>query len=313
MHVIFGAGQVGLPLIERLVATGQRVRVVRRRALPIHGAEVVAGDASAPGFCAEVARGATTVFHCLNTEYSAKAWSTALPRLQENLVRAAGNGGARLVVLENLYMLGHPAGPIDDESPVAPVSAKGRIRAELSEALFAAHRRGEVQVVSGRAAHLFGPGVTQSVIGAALYERVLRGRSAQAFGDLESRHSFAYAPDVAAALVQLGAAADDECGRAHVLPAMPPLPTRRFLTQLLHHLRCDVPVTRVPRPMLRLASLFVPIVRELLDMHYEWEREYVVDDSRFRTRFAFEGTPLDEALEATARWATAFFTTPAAA
>lgn len=308
MHVVFGAGQVGLPLIERLVATGQTVRVVRQRAIPVPGAEVVSGDARDPAFCARSARGATTVYHCLNTDYSAGAWSRALPTLQQNLVRAAGSAGARLVVLENLYMLGHPPGPIDDESRIAPQSEKGRIRAELTEALFAAHRRGEVQVVSGRAAHLFGPGVTQSVIGAALYQRVLRGRSAQAFGDLESRHSFAFAPDIATALVHLGTAAHDECGRAHVLPVMPPLPTRLFLAELLRHLQCDVPITRVPRPALRLAALFVPIVRELVEMHYEWEREYVVDDSRFRTRFAFEPTPLASALEATARWARAFFT-----
>lgn len=313
MHVVFGAGQVGSPLIEQLLATGRPVRIVRRRAVPVRGAEVVTGDAMDAAFCEEAARGATTVFHCLNTEYSAGAWSTALPKLQANLVRAAGKHGARLVVLENLYMLGHPTGPLDDDSPIAPLSKKGRIRAELSEALFDAHRRGEVQVVAGRAAHLFGPGVTQSIIGEGLYERVLRGKSAQLFGDLETRHSFAYAPDVAAALLRLGTAEESACGRAHLLPVMPALPTREFVARLLQHLQCEAPITRVPKPMLRVVSLFTPIVRELIEMHYEWEREYVVDDSGFRARFGFTGTPLDEALDATARWARSHYTTAARA
>jgi len=106
-----------------------------------------------------------------------------LPKFQENLIEAAGKAEARLVVLENLYMLGQPHRALNEDSPANPTSRKGAARHKLSQALFAAHRAGAVRAVTGRASDLFGPGVTQSQIGEQLYARVLAGKAAQVLGD----------------------------------------------------------------------------------------------------------------------------------
>jgi uncharacterized protein YbjT (DUF2867 family) len=56
LHVVFGAGQVGFPLAERLVVAGKRVRIAKRSSslLPA-GCEVALGDAADPTFCTEAA------------------------------------------------------------------------------------------------------------------------------------------------------------------------------------------------------------------------------------------------------------------
>lgn len=159
IHVVFGAGQVGPHLAARLLAAGRRVRVVKRSAsaLPA-GAELAAGDAADPAFCKEVARGASVLYHCMNPPYFAKAWADQLPRLADNLVAAARAAGARLVVLDNLYMLGRPAdGRLDEETPFAPRSRKGETRARVAQVYVDAHQRGEAPVVIGRASDFYGP------------------------------------------------------------------------------------------------------------------------------------------------------------
>jgi nucleoside-diphosphate-sugar epimerase len=54
--------------------------------------------------------------------------------------------------------------------------------------------------------------------------------------------------------------------------------------------------------MLAMVGLFVPIVREMKELAYEFEEPYVVDDSRFRTNFDTRTTPLDEAVATTVAW-----------
>jgi nucleoside-diphosphate-sugar epimerase len=138
LHVLFGAGQVGRPLAQLLLDAGKRVRVVKRspRGAP-PGAEVIHGGAVDPRFCTEAAKGAATVYHCMNPPYDARAWAELVPRYMNNLIMAAGRAGARLVVLDNVYMLGRPGGRrLDEDTPPNPCSRKGETRAKAAERLF---------------------------------------------------------------------------------------------------------------------------------------------------------------------------------
>jgi nucleoside-diphosphate-sugar epimerase len=111
LHVVFGAGQVGFPLAERLLEGGKRVRVVKRSSgrLP-QGCETALGDALDAAFCTHAARGAAVVYHCMNPPYDARIWAETIPRYMDNLITASARTRARLVVLDNVYMLGRPQG-----------------------------------------------------------------------------------------------------------------------------------------------------------------------------------------------------------
>ena len=109
LHVVFGAGQVGFPLAERLLAAGNRVRIAKRSSGHVPtGCEVVLGDAADRTFCVNAAAGATTIYHCMNPPYDTRTWADLVPRYMENLIQASAETCARLVVLDNLYMLGRP-------------------------------------------------------------------------------------------------------------------------------------------------------------------------------------------------------------
>jgi hypothetical protein len=150
LHVLFGGGQVDQPLAWILLGRGKRARIVKRSTggLP-EGVELVQGDATDLNFCVEAARGASTVYHCMNPPYYPRVWAELLPRYMENLIAAAGQSGARLVVLDNVYMLGRPQGkPLDEDTPPRPCR---EIRARVAERMWKAHRRGDVRATSGRA------------------------------------------------------------------------------------------------------------------------------------------------------------------
>ena len=310
LHVVFGAGQVGPRVAEALLAAGHRVRIARRSAAPVPaGVALVRGDALDPGFCAEAARGAAAVYHCMNPPYSARVWADVLPRFAENLVQAAGKADARLVVLDNLYALGRTHGrPMDEDTPIAPVSKKGEIRARVSVRLADAHRRGLARVVAGRASDFYGPGGEGTYFGPQLWPAVLRGKPGLFPANPDTPHTYHFIPDVGRGLAALGTATADVEGQTFMLPCAPAESSRALLARMSAALGREIRIRTLPSVVLRVLGLAVPIVREISEMRYQWEEPFVVDDRRFRARFPGVGpTDPDDGARATVAWARARF------
>jgi nucleoside-diphosphate-sugar epimerase len=314
MHVILGAGQVGTVLARELLARGRRVRQVRRGAPDgggPSGIEWMRGDVSDAAFVADATRGAAAVYDCVNPGYD--QWPTLLPPMRRSILEGVARSGAKLVQLDNVYMYGAPRGPMTEDAPVAPVSKKGELRALLAEETMAASRRGDVRVVVARASDFYGPEfVRASIFGPHFYERALTGKGAYAFGDPDAPHSYAYGPDVARGMIRLGDAGDDVLGQVWHLPQAPALSTRATMAVVGAAMGADVRVQRVPDWLLRTIGLFQPVLREVVEMTYQWKAPFVVDDSKWRAHFGDEATPLEIGAQETARWALGCFARKAA-
>src|SRR5262249_52017274 len=140
--------------------------------------------------CMTAASGATTLYHCMNPPYSARVWAELVPRYMENLIAASAETRARLVVLNNLYMLGRPRGrSLNEDTPMNPSSRKGGIRARAAERLFEAHGRGTIVATEGRASDFYGPGGTQTGLGDFFWPRVLSGKTAYSPFWLDAVHT----------------------------------------------------------------------------------------------------------------------------
>jgi nucleoside-diphosphate-sugar epimerase len=70
---------------------------------------------------------------------------------------AAAANNAKLVVGENLYMYGRFSGALREDSPLAPNSKKGQVRAAMAQAVLDAHAAGKLRAAIGRASDFFGP------------------------------------------------------------------------------------------------------------------------------------------------------------
>jgi nucleoside-diphosphate-sugar epimerase len=304
LHVIFGGGQVGQPLARLLGERGLRVRMARRSTGAPDGVELMLGDATDPNFCVEAARGASVVYHCMNPPYSSRVWADVVPKYIENLIAAAGKAGARLVVLESVYMLGRTGGrPMDEDTPMNPCSRKGEIRAREAERLFEAHRRGEVRATAGRASDFYGPGAIASHVGDQFWKPVIAGGRGQVLVNPDAIHTYHYVPDVAAGLATLGTAGDDAYGKPWMLPCAPAEPMRALVARFSRHLGREIGLRAMPRWAVKTLGVVVPMIGEIGEMLYQWDEPFVIDDQRFRAAFHQEPVEPERAAADTVKWA----------
>ncbi len=64
----------------------------------------------------------------------------------------------------------------------------------------------------------------------------------------------------------------------------------------------DVAVRRLPPVLLRAMGLVSPLLRELQEVRYQFDRPFVVDSSAYTARFGERATPVDEQVTATVDW-----------
>jgi nucleoside-diphosphate-sugar epimerase len=299
LHVIFGAGAIGLATLDALLRRGETVRMVSRSgsARVPENVEVVAGNAADPQFTIDVTRGARVVYQTLNPPYT--RWVEEFPALQAGVLAAAETSGARLVSMENVYMYGRPAGrPLTETRDYAAHTKKGQLRGRMAQELLAAHQAGRVQVAIGRASDYFGPrGGAQSNLGDRLFPAALAGKSASVLGDPDQPHTYTYIPDIGEGLAVLGEHPDAP-GTVWHLPNDPNTRTTRELVDVVYRL-AGQPRTRVrqvPPLLLRLAALTNRTLRELLEMQYQFEEPFVVDSSKIINTLGVPATPIEQAL-----------------
>ncbi len=302
-HVVLGTGPVGLAVADVLVAAGKRVRLVNRSGkaagVPA-GVEVRAADVTDLAVARTLGEGAEVVFHCMNAPYD--RWPLVFPALHAGAMEAAAGSGARLVVMENVYMYGPTGGKqLTEDLPSAATSRKGKLRGELAARVLQAHREGRVRATIGRASDFFGPRVVDSAMGERVFPALLAGKAAQVLGNPDLPHTYSYIPDVARALVVLSER-DEALGQVWHLPSPETVTTRRFVALIAAELGVQPKLQAVPKPLLWMLGLFNPIIRELQEMAYEFDEPFLLNDAKFRQAFGFESTPLAEALRATIAW-----------
>ena len=306
VHVVFGSGPVGRATAVALVGRGLPVRIVNRRGREAFGrdaealrdVDVATGEVTDAAFATRAAQGAASVYQTLNPEYH--RWAEDFPPLQRSVLAAAEANGARFVNMDNVYSYGRPGGrPLTEESPQEPHTRKGRVRLDMADELWAAHRAGRVEVVSGRASDYYGPGAgIASPLGDRVLGRVVAGKKVSLFGDPDLVHSYTYLPDIGEGLAVLGTRAG-VTGSAWHLPNVPEPWTSRAMVEELSRLAGTSPrIGSLPKIVLRTVGIFNPTVRELVEMAYEFEEPFVVDSSRIAA-LGVRATPISEALERT--------------
>ena len=131
-HVVFGTGPAGRSVAAALLEEGASVRMINRSGQSVNDSvETVGGDATDPDFARGVTADAATVYFCLNAP-NYHRWAEEFPPLQRSVLGAASAVGAKLVVLENLYLYGPSDAPLRETTPVNPTSSKSRTRADMS-------------------------------------------------------------------------------------------------------------------------------------------------------------------------------------
>jgi nucleoside-diphosphate-sugar epimerase len=302
LHVVLGAsGGVGSAVVRELAARGRRVRGVTRSATAEtpSGVEMLAGDVSRLEDARRVCAGAAVVYMCSNPPYT--RWVRDFPPLLAGALAGAESAAAKLIMADNLYVYAPTDRPMTEGLPWAPVTRKGAVRKAMDESLLAAHSSGRVQVAIGRAADYYGPHGANSVIGARFFERLLTGKAVEWFGPLDLPHTLTYLDDFARGLLTLGER-EEALGQVWHVPAAKPLTGRQFIALAAEVASVPAKMAAISPLLLRTLGLFSPVVREMVEMRYEFARPFLLDGTKFMQAFGFAPTPHRDALTATIAW-----------
>ncbi|MGW6279870.1 NAD-dependent epimerase/dehydratase family protein [Kribbella sp. NPDC055071] len=295
LQVVVGAGPVGTATARLLAAHGEQVRVITRSGSGPDGVERVAADASDPATLARHVEGATAIFSCAGPAYH--RWASDWPPLGTALIHAAETSGAVLVTTGNLYGYGAVDAPMTEETPLHPNSVKGQVRAKLWADALAAHQAGRIRTAEVRGSDYLGAGAV-TPFSVMVLPKVISGGRGSIPADLDAPHSWTYVDDVARTLITV-AADPNAWGRPWHVPSPEPVSIRALATRAAE--LAGAPAARVatmPTIALRLAGLFNPTARAMVETQYQWQRPFVLDSSAATVAFGIKPTSVDDALQA---------------
>ncbi len=301
---IFGFGPVGAATAALLSAQGRAFCIAQRAApqsLPA-GASFRRCDALDSDSVRGAVAGLRQVVLAIGLPYVGALWREAWPRAMTNFVEGGAATGARVVFVDNLYMYGPQTRPLSETMPLTDFGIKPAARAAATRVWMAASEKGRLRVAALRAPDFYGPGAAQAHLGETAFGALARGKAATLIGSPDTPHDFAYVPDFARAVVTLLDASDDAFGQAWHVPCAPTRAPREILALGAAALGVKPRVSGLPTWALGPLGLFVPMLRELREMSFQWDRPYRVNSSRFAARFWGDATPFEVGAPATALW-----------
>lgn len=296
LHVIVGAGPVGSSVARLLAERGEQVRIITRSGSgPEHPSiERVKADATQADRLSELSTGAVALYNCANPQYH--RWLSDWPPLAAALLTAAERSGAVLAVASNLYGYGPVDGPIGPDTPLAATHPKLRIRADMWREALARHQAGKLRVVEVRSSDY----IEANSILTFLAKPLRAGKRAMVPGALDVPHSWTAIADAARTLATVSTE-QRAWGQAWLAPTNPPLTFRELVTRFTQVQGLPAPkLATVPYPILWVAGLFDPIMKELRATLYQFTRPFVIDSSKTTETFGLRPTEIDAALRAVA-------------
>src|SRR5690606_3239194 len=289
-------------LARALKSYTDRIRLVARNPKKVVGdEELFPGDLLDPNAADAAVRGAEAAYLTVGLPYTVKVWREKWPSLMQNVITACKRHGTRLVFFDNVYPIdiAH-IGHMTEGSPVNPPSKKGRVRAQVDQMLIDAMAGGELRAIIARSADFYGPDLNVGM--SALLEMTVKnmqnGKPANWFCRLDKKHSFTYTPDAAKATAILG---NDPSAFNQIwhLPTAPnPLTGLEWIELFAREMGVAPRKMVAPKFLVTVMGLFNPLMGELSEMLYQFDRDYIFDSTKFERTYNFTPTPYTEGARA---------------
>ncbi|MBN3036111.1 MAG: NAD-dependent epimerase/dehydratase family protein [Bacteroidales bacterium] len=290
--ILGSGGAIGIPMARELTKYSEQIRLVSRNPKKVNDTdEIFPLDVHDLTGIDRAIAGSEVVYVTIGFEYNIRIWETIWPPFMKAVINACKKHNARLVFFDNVYMYDKTAIPfMTEDSFINPPSRKGAVRQLLHEMIMKEKNEGHLKALIARSADFYGPDNRNSplVIMAAL--RLMKGKKAQAFGDIGRIHTYTCTPDAARAIALLGNTPDAFGQVWHVPTTREKLTTMDWIELIAKELDVDPKVQKVPAWMIRALGLFVPVMREFPEMLYQYEQDYIFDSSKFENLFGITAT-----------------------
>ncbi len=130
-----------------------------------------------------------------------------------------------------------------------------------------------------------------------VYKNFKNEKSASWFADAGKKHSFTYTPDAAKATALLGNTPDAYNQVWHLPTDKNILTGREIAAIFAKEMNVRNRVSVMPVWFIKILGLFIPIMKEMPEMIYQYDRDYFFDSSKFEKRFDFRITSYQEGVK----------------
>ena len=297
MQTILGAnGTISLVLARELVAYTDKIRLVSRNPRKVNETdELFPADLSNPAIVDQAVEGSDVVYLMVGFDYNIKVWEEKWPRLMRATINACIKHNARLVFFDNVYMYDINAIPhMTENSPCNPPSRKGAVRRQIAQMIMDEVKAGKLMALIARSADFYGPDNDKSFVIEMVYKNFRKGSRAMLFVDGNKKHSFTYTPDAAKATALLGNTDDAYNTTWHLPTDKNTLTGKEFAGLFAQEMKVANRVFVMPAWLVKIIGIFVPVLKEMSEMLYQYDRDYFFDSSKFDKRFSFKTTTYQE-------------------
>lgn len=301
MQTILGAGgPVGNALARELRNFTSEVRLVSRKPERVDPADhLVKADLLRTKEVLTAVEGSKVVYLTAGLPYDHEIWQKDWPVIMNNVIKACEKFSAKLVFFDNVYMYGKQEIPhMTEASSIDPPSKKGTVRAQIAEKLLQRVETGDLKALIARSADFYGPGCKDnSVLVETVFKPLSTGKKANWLGKADKVHAFTYVPDAAKATALLGNS-EAAYGKVWHLPtASNPPSGKEWVEMIARELQVKPRYREVPEWMVRLMGWFMPVMKETVEMIYQYDRDYIFDSSKFEVAYGLGPTPYSEGIK----------------
>lgn len=295
-QTILGAGgAIGTELAKALTAYTTDIRLVSRHPKAVNPNDsLLVADLTKKEDVFQAVEGSAVTYVTVGFPYQLSYWQQHWLPMMQNVVAACLQYNSKLVFFDNVYTIGgNDVQHITETSPMQPTSRKGAVRAAINQLLLDSIKEQSLQAIIARSPDFFGgTAKDSSIVINLVYNNLRKGKKSQWLCNAHKIHSMGYVPDLAKGTALLGNTAD-AFNQIWNLPVDPQKITGEewvglFAEAMGSNQRS---YTTLPNWLIRTLGIFVPMMKELAEMNYQYDRDYYFDSSKFMSSFNYQPTP----------------------
>jgi nucleoside-diphosphate-sugar epimerase len=303
MQTILGSsGVIGTGLAKELLKYNDKIRLVSRNPKKVNSTdELFPADLTNREKIIQAVEGSDIVYLTVGLAYDTKTWRELWPKIMQNVIEACEKHNSKLVFFDNVYSYGKVNGWMTEETPHNPISEKGKVRKQISEMILNEVKKGNLQAIVARAADFYGP-KAQAPINFLVLDNLLKGKNPTWMINDKVKHSFTYTLDAGKATALLGNTPDAYNQIWHLPTDKNVLTGNEIIELCTKEFNKPPKYTVLPKFILKSMGLFNKSLKEMKEMLYQYDSDYLFDSTKFEKRFNVKPTSYADGIKDTVNW-----------
>ena len=301
MQTILGSGGIiATELAKSLKDHTEDIKLVSRNPIKVNATDLIQSlDLTLSDDIDKAIEGSSVVYVTIGFPYSYREWQAKWPPFMQSVILSCKKYNSKLVFFDNIYMYdqNHLDG-MTEETPINPPSKKGKVRAQLVKMIMDEVEAGNLTALIARCADYYGPNIERNgMVREMIFKNFAAGKKANWLSSDNFKHSVTYTPDAGKATAMLGNTPDAFNQVWHLPTAPNPLTGKEWIEIIAKEMDVKPKYQLATRFIVKILGIFMPIMREMPEMLYQYNRDYVFDSTKFEKRFNFTPTPYLEGIK----------------